>query len=327
VPECPTSEDACAPAISVVVGAYNHAAFVEECLESVRAQSFRDFELIVFDDCSSDRTAERIREWSARTKTPLTLIVNETNMGICASRNRALAKARGKYVSTLAADDMYEPDKLERQYRFFKSCPSSVAVVYSDITELDLDGTPLPAPSHAPLLVPEGDMFDALLRRNFIPAPAVMMRRSALDEIGGYDETLAFEDYDMWLRLADRFELRFCPGRVTRKRKLATSLGHAPEYRFATLESTVRIFTKWYGRSAESDAVIDARLEESAYRAWRAGRRRIVDDRADGLRLLALSDLLRPSLGKKLLRGFVSVPGTSAMLRQGLAVRNRLRRR
>jgi glycosyltransferase involved in cell wall biosynthesis len=114
--EHPTSDDGRVPAISVIVGAYNHAPFVDDCLDSVRAQSCRDFELIVFDDCSTDDTVDRIRAWSSRTSTPLTLIVNETNLGLCASRNRALAKARGKYVSTLAADDMYEPDKLERHW-------------------------------------------------------------------------------------------------------------------------------------------------------------------------------------------------------------------
>jgi glycosyltransferase involved in cell wall biosynthesis len=326
MPEYPTSEDRCMPAISVIVGAYNHEAFVEGCLESVRAQTFRDFELIVFDDCSSDKTPERVREWAARTGTPLTFIVNEQNLGLCASRNRALSVARGTYVSTLAADDIYEPDKLERQHRCFESCPPNIAVVYSDITDVDVDGNAVViARKPLPPAPPEGDVFDALLRWTFIRAPAVMMRRSALDEVGGYDETLAAEDEDMWLRLADRFEFRFCPGRVTRKRNLLTSLSHAPEYSYAMLESRVRVFSKWYGRSPESDAAIDARLDGFAYRARRAGRRRIIDDRADGLRLLALADRLRPSVRTKLLRGLVRVPGSVEMLRRGLSARNRLR--
>ena len=288
----------------------------------------RDFELIVFDDCSSDGTADRVREWSARTGTPLVLIVNEKNLGISASRNKALSKAGGRYVSPLAADDMYEPDKLERQHRLFEMCPPSVAVVYSDVTMIDVHGNSLP-PTRMPLppTPPEGDVFDALLRDNFIRAPAVMMRRSALEEVGGYDETLSFEDFDMWLRLADRFEFRFCPGRVTRKRRLATSLGKAPEYRFSNMESMARVLEKWYGRSTEDDAVIDPRLDKTAIRSWTVGRRRIVDDRTDGLRLLALSDRLRPSPRKKVLRGLVGLPGVPWILRHGLTTRHRLQQR
>ena len=201
------------PAISVIVGTYNHEPFVEESLDSVRRQSFRDFELIVIDDCSSDGTVDRIRAWSARSDVPITLIVNETNRGICASRNRALARARGKYVSTLSGDDVYEPDKLERQYCAFESYDERVAVVYSDITEIDAHGREVITTRQAtPRVPPEGEVFDDLVEQNFVRAPAVMVRRSALAEVGSYDESLAYEDDDMWLRLADRFEFRFCPG-------------------------------------------------------------------------------------------------------------------
>jgi hypothetical protein len=174
---------------------------------------------------------------------------------------------------------------------------------------------------------PEGRIFDTLLRTGVVQAPAVMLRRSAVEEVGGYDETLSQEDFDMWLRLADRFEFRFCAGRLTRKRHLPTSLGHAPEHRRGNLESTARALQKWYGRNADNDAVIDVRLDAIARVAWRAGRRRIVDDRDDGLRLFELSDQLRPSPLKKAFLVLVRAPGARRVLGGVLAARDRLRAR
>ena len=84
------------PAVSQIVFTYNHERFVEQCLDSVAAQTFDDFELIIIDDCSTDRTVERIESWLSESPLEARLVVNERNLGICATRNIALRALPGR---------------------------------------------------------------------------------------------------------------------------------------------------------------------------------------------------------------------------------------
>lgn len=240
-----------APLVSVLVTTYNHAAYVEQALDSVRAQDWTDYEMIITDDASTDDTAAVVRAWLERTGTVAQLDVHERNVGICAARNRALARARGTLVCSLSGDDWYEPDRLSRQAPFLAAQPAEVGAVYSDVHVVDADGTVLP-PSYLvrsrPQGSPSGDVFADLQAASFLPALGVMVRRSAIDAVGGYDESLAFEDWDMWLRLADRFAFVHLDGVVASWRTLPTSLYHSG---FATprLQASVaRLHAKWLDR-------------------------------------------------------------------------------
>ena len=103
------------PSVSVLVTTFNHARYVEEALESLRRQTSRDFEVIITDDASTDGCAEAIEGWLARTGFPAQFIRNAVNRGICANRNTALARARGRFVCSLSGDDAYADDRIERQ--------------------------------------------------------------------------------------------------------------------------------------------------------------------------------------------------------------------
>ena len=109
------------PAVSLVVHTYNHEQWVDECLASVSRQTFGDFEVVILDDCSTDGTVERIQAWLPTAPVDARLVVNSHNLGLCPSRNLALALCRGEFLSILSGDDYYEPDKIERQYEFFRT--------------------------------------------------------------------------------------------------------------------------------------------------------------------------------------------------------------
>jgi glycosyltransferase involved in cell wall biosynthesis len=109
-----------APAVSVTVTTYNHERFVEQCLDSLAKQTFNDFETVIVDDCSTDRTVERIEAWLANNSFNAQLLVNHRNLGICATRNRVLRRCRGQFLSSLSGDDYCEPDKIQRQLQFFE---------------------------------------------------------------------------------------------------------------------------------------------------------------------------------------------------------------
>ena len=240
------------PLVSVLFTSYNHAPYLERALDSVKAQDFDDYELFISDDCSQDGSAEVIRAWLRRTGIEAVVDLRDRNIGLCAGRNRSLAQARGMFVATLSGDDWYEPDRLSRQAAFFSEQADDVAAVYSDVRVVNEDGSVRLESYLADLLgstsPPDGWVFDDLHRGNVLPAPGVMMRRSAVEAVGGYDEGLAFEDWDMWLRLADRFQLRYAPFIAANRREVAASMGHAgyPTPRFH--RSIVRLNARWLDR-------------------------------------------------------------------------------
>lgn len=216
------------PLVTVIALCYNHERFLGQCLDSIRAQTVQDFELIVTDDCSKDGSADLIEAWLAEHRPDAVFVRHRQNAGVCKTLNEAIKQARGKYISMIATDDVWLPDKIERQLAVMESQPDSVAVVYSDAERMDEYGERMMpdfmAAHRVDFVPPSGRVFRALADANFVPAMATLIRRSAIDAVGGYDERLTFEDYDMWLRLSARYDFAFCPGAVARYRILSTSL-------------------------------------------------------------------------------------------------------
>jgi glycosyltransferase involved in cell wall biosynthesis len=216
--------------ITVVALCYNHERFVLDCLESIRAQTCQDFELIVIDDASTDASPNLIQDWLSKYRPDAKFLPQRSNRGICAVLNIAVQASTGRFLAMISTDDLWEPTKLQRQLEYFELVPDDVAVVYSDALRIDEQGLRIPGnfiqsylPDHAP---PSGGLIDMLTERNFIPAMSTLIRISALKAVGGYDEDLVFEDYDMWLRLAERFRIEFLNAELASYRIVPSSLGH-----------------------------------------------------------------------------------------------------
>jgi glycosyltransferase involved in cell wall biosynthesis len=308
------------PAISQIVLAYNHEPFVEQCLDSVAKQTFDDFELVIVDDCSTDRTVERIEAWLRNASLDARLVVNKRNLGACASHNIALQNCKGEFISSVSADDYYEPEKIERQQRFWEELDGSVAVLFSNVRRVDEHGRELGLAYPTGCPPAEGRIFDRLIEGNFIIAPTAMARRTALEEVGGYDEALFYEDYDMWLRLSDRYEFRYVPGSLANYRILAYSHSQKPAHAAAMHESRARALLKWYGRGPDTDRVI-------LRRAWKNGRRALAADRTRGRRVLQEVCATRPTLRHRAGVAASSVPGAGHVLAVAFAVADRVRAR
>ncbi len=203
------------PLVTIIVLCYNQTRFVVETLESVKAQTYTITELVIVDDCSSDDSVAVIDRWLRENKIPCNFIRHQKNQGICKSLNEALAATSGKYVSTIAADDIWLPDKIERQVALMESQPESVGVLYSDAFQIDESGRPLSGMyigTHWKLSeMPRGQVLDTLLKFNFVPGLTALIRRRCYDTVGLYDEGLAWEDWDMWLRIAREYSFAYSP--------------------------------------------------------------------------------------------------------------------
>src|SRR5947199_9503288 len=201
------------PPVTAIVGCYNHSRFVAECLDSVRQQTYPNLQVIIFDDCSTDDSLSVIDNWLKKHRLDWQFIRHNRNVGICASLNEALRLARGKYISMVAADDVWLPDKTARQVEMMEQLPEDVGVLYSNAFQIDENGETLPQmfiEAHRKFVVPPaGFLFDVLWEGNFIPAMTTLIRRECFTQVGTYDEDLCFEDWDMWMRISRTFRFAY----------------------------------------------------------------------------------------------------------------------
>jgi hypothetical protein len=216
------------PLVSAIVLCYNQARFVGECLESVKAQNYPNLELIVNDDASKDDSVAVIEGWLAKNSIPHHFLKNKTNQGICRSVNNTLRQARGKYISGIAADDVWLPGKLRTQVEILERLPEKVGVVYSDALQMDESGNLLPErfiDSHRRFeTMPAGNVHNILWEGNFIPAMTTLIRRDCFEKVGMYDETLFYEDWDMFLRISRRFDFAYSNEVSAKYRIVGTSM-------------------------------------------------------------------------------------------------------
>jgi glycosyltransferase involved in cell wall biosynthesis len=192
------------PRVSVILPTYNRLRFLKPAVESVLQQSLGDWELIVADDGSSDDTrtylksliSERVRVvWLAHSGNPSRV------------RNAALAKARGEYLAFLDSDDVWAPDKLQRQLAALRTHPTA-RWCYCACAPIDAQGEELPKKNLHEIVRPQGYIFEQLLKLQIgIAMPTVLAERTLIEEVGGFDEALRFgEFHDLCLRMALRGE-------------------------------------------------------------------------------------------------------------------------
>lgn len=264
--------------LTVMALCYNHERFVLECLESIRAQTFQDFRLVVTDDASTDRSAELIADWLARHRPDATFIRHTRNRGLCATLNEALAGVSTKYLAKIATDDLWMPEKLERQLAIMESLSEKVAVLYGDACQIDEGGAMLAGKFlHAFGIVgdpPQGDLFPRLVQRNFIPSLTTLIRVDCLRDVGAYDERLSYEDWDMWLRISQRYEFAYLDYVSAKYRIVQSSMARTvvPLRAPRRIWSDVLLMEKCLRSRRPSLAQalrLRARILVRAYRLWR----------------------------------------------------------
>ena len=252
--------------LTLVIVNYNQGYLFEDCLRSICDQKLNNFELIVIDDKSSDDSVERIGASLHTHKVTANFIKNEVNKGICGNLNLALSIAKGKYFSFIAADDWVEKDCHINMITALEKAPDKVATVYGDSKVVN---------EHKQLLYnsyiehfrsdlkapPQGDIFKDLLRGNFIPANITMSKTEILRSLGGFDENLKLEDYDMWLRVSRKYDFLYVSNAIGDYRILGNSLIRTLGSR--KFEDLINMFMKHIDADAEALEIIKGHVQES----------------------------------------------------------------
>ncbi|MDP1761832.1 MAG: glycosyltransferase, partial [Deltaproteobacteria bacterium] len=188
-----------APLVSVIIPTYNRAALVQQAVASVKAQTYRDFEIVVVDDGGTDGTFEVLSAWRE-----IRVLRHAGRRGVSAARNTGIAAARGEWLAFLDSDDLWLPDKLARQIFLLEGQPE-LLICQTEETWVRRGVRVNKPAAHRKVA---GRIFLPSLARCMISPSAVMLHRRLLADHGAFDETLpAAEDYDLWLRLTWRYEV------------------------------------------------------------------------------------------------------------------------
>lgn len=196
--------------VDVVIPAFNAAKYLPAALESVDSQTFRDWQIILVDDGSTDNTAEVVAPFIERFGTKLKYIRQE-NQGPSAARNNAIRSSKSEFVAMLDGDDVWLPCRLSESLRVLRERPSA-GMSYGLITYIDTDGNKLHTftgnREHA-----DGRIAPHIyMRRVELPCATVTVRRKSAEEVGLFDVKMrSTEDRDLWLRIALRNEVAFIP--------------------------------------------------------------------------------------------------------------------
>jgi glycosyltransferase involved in cell wall biosynthesis len=213
------------PTVSVIIPSYNHERFVEECIQSVLNQTYQDFEIIITDDASIDRTVELIEQFK---DSRIKLFRHLQNKGASVAANNCVAHSRGKYIAMLSSDDAWYPEKLEVQVKYLEQHPE-IGAVFGKVEWVD-------ETSHAieNKNFPYKNVFEVRNRSRFewlnhffykgncLCHPCSLVRRKCYQKIGSLNPDFAnIPDFDLWIRLCLHYEIAILDHKLIRFRRMA----------------------------------------------------------------------------------------------------------
>ncbi len=259
------------PAVSVVIATYNRARFLPETIESVLQQRFRDFELIVVDDGSTDETPELLKSYAGRIRS-----LRQENRGPAAARNLGIRQARGRWISIQDSDDLAAPDHLETLFAFTEQNP--------DCGMVFANGAYLGGPEHnretiipkekSRRLARDGVRLVDLFDKSIVRLQAALISKQCLEAVGGHDESLYIcMDLDLAFRIFMRYPAAYLDKVVFLYRKHEGNIGRNQDLR---LLENIRVIEKLLREFPQAGEILGMRriAQRMAYRYYRLAKGR-----------------------------------------------------
>lgn len=234
------------PRVTIICLCHNQERFVADALASVFRQDYSNIQLLVVDDASTDESVSVIRRCLAE-HAGVRFFSHRENLGNCRAFNEALVHAEGDFIIDLAADDVLLPDRVRRGVRALEKAGRKYGVNFCDADWISEDGEHLYRHSdrfpHD--TIPQGDIYRDVIERFFICSPTMIFRRSVIDDLRGYDSSLAYEDFDFWIRSSRKCHYCYTPEVLVQKRVVRNSMSGKQFSMFSPqLYSTFRVCEK-----------------------------------------------------------------------------------
>ncbi len=272
-----TSTNRCDELVTVIALCYNQSRFLRKTLDSIMEQTWRPSHFYIIDDCSTDNSVELIQEWLEENGRPATLIVHEQNQGITSTMNHALSLCKTKYFHPWPCDDIMLPHKIESQVTYMESLNWQPGFLYGDIEWIDNDDNLLRSsiindrkklfPNNE---MPSGFIFPELVTFGcFIPTASGFYVTRVLNDLGGFDENLFAEDWDMFMRIALKQGIAFQDNLVSRYRRHSGSAEMKKGLGY--WQGHFRILPKYLGISSDYDKIIWNKIGKDAINAYEDG--------------------------------------------------------
>jgi glycosyltransferase involved in cell wall biosynthesis len=217
--------------LSVIVANYNNESYIRDCLESIMSQTYKNLEIVVSDDCSPDHSLEMINEYKKKYPGIIKVISSSINRGVAQTRHEAILQAKGEYITTLDSDDFYyDNQKLEKEMELILQYKkqdkdilafSNIVLVKGDKTLIGIQGNSKN--------IKEGKIFNDIITRSCMIPRDFIMKRETYFEVGGYDFRFPiYEDWDLKIRLAKKYEFYYTGINGIAYRRHGTGLSSLP---------------------------------------------------------------------------------------------------
>jgi glycosyltransferase involved in cell wall biosynthesis len=308
--------------VTVIVPAYNAGATIGATLDSIRAQTHTSLEVLVIDDGSTDATAETVLRHAS--VDPRIRLIRQSNKGVAAARNRGIAEARGEYLAPIDADDLWRPDKIERQMQLLRAGGSRVGLVYCWFALID-ENSRIVSLRHRP--VDEGDVLARMCLGNVVGnGSSALIRKSVAREVGGYDSSLrarqaqGCEDLKFHLQIAARYHFAVVKDHLTGYRRTRFSMSSDVAQMIRSYELVAAEFVEKHpqyfrqfheGKNFVLSWLLTTAFWHRRYRdAARLTRMMLINDRRYALLILAMMPaiLTRNALASVLRRWLKTAP-------------------
>ncbi len=239
------------PLVSIVVVSYNQGKYIRENLDSLKAQTYPNIELIVADDASQDNSVEVFNEWLFKNNYPAQTNYHTKNTGLATTLNECVEMVTGKYVKFIAADDFLHPESIERCVKKLEELGEEYGMVFTDIYAVDDDSKPLgDIMDYNRAGLVDREVFRRDLRKgNRIAALSVLMRLNVLKETGPYSSDMLVEDYQKWLQINEDYYIAYIPEKLCYYRQHINNISKSKAAKIAMEDLYLRIKYDKYGDS------------------------------------------------------------------------------
>lgn len=234
------------PLVTIISVSYNHSRYIKENLDSIKNQTYKNIQLIVGDDASSDNSAKVFQEWLQSNNYDAITNFHNINTGLATMLNECIELAEGKYVKIIASDDYLHPESIETCVAAMEKSGDEYGMIFTDFWAIDDNNQStelfLQYNSHNHFFNSDGSLKkDQLVKYNCIIAPTVLMRKDALISTGKYEPHILLEDHDRWLRINEIKKILFINKKLAYYRVLPTSVTNTRNERMIEEDIYIRM--------------------------------------------------------------------------------------